>query len=418
MTSTTGTGHPDSRHADTGQNDTLIIGLVGLAHLLSHFFQVALGPLFPLLRVEFGVSYTALGFIISLFYGVSGVCQAFAGIIVDRYGADRLLIFGLTTMATAVFLMGLAPTYWWLLPLAVVSALGNCFFHPADLSILSEKISPKKMGRAFAAHGLGGTCGYFLSPIIIYYGVASFAGWRAGLMVGGAIGWVVVLWIIRNRAVLRMPRNVAAAPGAAKPGLKFYRNLLRNGGLMSAFAYFALIAAAGVGMQAFSITAFVEIYDTPLYLATAGLTAYLGATALGIIVGGELADRFTRHATIATTGLVVGSSLMGAVAVFSMDMYAVIGLLACAGFFIGMTGPSRDILIRAATPAGATGKVFGFVYSGLDLGSSSAPLLFGALMDGGQFRYVFVAIAVMYALGIFSVLRLRKSSIASVPAPS
>ncbi|MFT6583439.1 MAG: MFS family permease [Alphaproteobacteria bacterium] len=398
---------------DAGRNDTLVIGLVGLAHLLSHFFQVALGPLFPLLRLEFGVSYTALGLIISLFYGVSGVCQAFAGIIVDKYGADRLLIFGLSTMATAVFLMGLAPTYWWLLPLAVVSALGNCFFHPADLSILSEKISPSRMGRAFAAHGLGGTCGYFLSPIIIYYFVASSFGWRAGLMVGGLLGWLAVLWIIRNRSVLRMPRSAPVTSDAAKPGIQFYKKLLTNGGLMSAFAYFALIAAAGVGMQAFSITAFVEIYDTPLYLATAGLTAFLGATAMGIIAGGEMADRFPHHALIATTGLIIGASLMGMVAAFSMHMYVVIGLLACAGFFIGMTGPSRDILVRAATPTGATGKVFGFVYSGLDLGSSSAPLLFGALMDGGHFRYVFVAIAIMYALGILSVLRLKKSALES-----
>jgi MFS transporter, FSR family, fosmidomycin resistance protein len=398
---------------EIGRNDTLVIGLVGLAHLLSHFFQVALGPLFPLLRLEFGVSYTALGLIISLFYGVSGVCQAFAGIIVDKYGADRLLIFALSTMATAVFLMGLAPTYWWLLPLAVVSALGNCFFHPADLSILSEKISPNRMGRAFAAHGLGGTCGYFLSPIIIYYFVASSFGWRAGLMVGGLLGWLAVLWIIRNRSVLRMPRSASVTSDAAKPGLQFYKKLLTNGGLMSAFAYFALIAAAGVGMQAFSITAFVEIYDTPLYLATAGLTAFLGATALGIIAGGEMADRFPRHALIATTGLLIGASLMGIVAAFSMHMYLVIGLLGGAGFFIGMTGPSRDILVRAATPTGATGKVFGFVYSGLDLGSASAPLLFGSLMDGGQFRFVFVAIAIMYALGILSVLRLKKSALES-----
>lgn len=396
----------------TGQNDTLIIGLVGFAHLLSHFYQFALGPLFPLLRDEFSVSYTALGLIITLFYGVSGICQAFAGIIVDRYGADRLLLFGVATMSTSVFFMGLAPSYWLLLPLAVISALGNCVFHPADLSILSEKISPQRIGRAFAVHGFGGTCGYFLAPVIIYYGVASFAGWRAGLMVAGGIGWFAVLWIYRNRAVLRMPqgRHQEQTPEAATPSVEFYKRLLTNKALMAAFAYFAFVAAAGVGMQAFSVTAFIEIYNAPLYLATAGLTAYLGATAVGIIAGGELADRFPRHALIATTGLIMGASLMSVVALVALPMTVIIGLLACAGFFIGITSPSRDILVRGATPAGATGKVFGFVYSGLDLGSSTAPLLFGSLMDGGQFRIVFLAIAIMYAMGIFSVLQLKRGA--------
>ncbi|MBT5665654.1 MAG: MFS transporter, partial [Rhodospirillaceae bacterium] len=133
-------------------------------------------------------------------------------------------------------------------------------------------------------------------------------------------------------------------------------------------------------------------------------------TAVGIIVGGELADRFPRHALIATTGLIFGASLMSLVALLALPMFVIIVLLAGAGFCIGITSPSRDILVRGATPAGATGKVFGFVYSGLDLGSSTAPLLFGSLMDGGQFRIVFLVIAIMYAMGIFSVLQLKRGA--------
>lgn len=392
--------------AQAGRSDSLVIGLVGLAHLLSHFYQIALGPLFPLLRAEFGVSYTALGLVVSLFYGVSGVCQAFVGILVDRYGADRLLLFGIVTMSTAVLLMGLAPAYWVLLPLAVMAALGNCVFHPADLSILTEKVSPQRIGRAYGLHGFGGTCGYFLSPIVIYYGVASFAGWRAGLVTAGVIGWLAALLVFRYRAALRMPAGGAA--GEALPSVAFYGRLVTNLPLMAAFIYFVLIAGALIGVQNFSVTALVEMYDAPLYLATAGLTAFLGGSAAGILVGGELADRFPRHALIASCGLAAGAACMGVVAVIALPMPAIIVLLAAAGFFVGSTNPSRDILVRATTPPGATGKVFGFVYSGLDLGGAVGPLLFGWLMDGGQFRGVFVAIAVMYLLGILSVLQLRR----------
>ena len=143
-----------------GRSDGLIIGLVGFAHLMSHFYQIALAPLFPLLKAEFDVSYTALGLLVTVLYGTSGLCQAFAGILVDRYGGDRLMLFGVTTMATCVFLMGLVPSYWMLLPLVMIAAVGNSVFHPADLSILSAKINPRRMGRAYAVHGFAGTCGY------------------------------------------------------------------------------------------------------------------------------------------------------------------------------------------------------------------------------------------------------------------
>jgi len=404
MTATT----TDSSGRPAGRSDGLVIGLVGLAHLLSHFYQIALAPLFPLLRDDFGVSYTALGLVISLFYGVSGVCQAFVGILVDRYGGDKLMLFGIVTMASCVILMGLAPAYWVLLPLAVIMAFGNCVFHPADLAILSAKVSPARIGRAFGIHGFGGTCGYFLSPIVVYYGVASFAGWRTGLIVAGSLGLIAAAVIFRCREVLRMPSGAAAGSTAAMPSLAFYRSLVGSLPLMAAFFYFALIAAAGVGVQSFSVTALVEIYAPPLYLATAGLTLYLGGSAAGILAGGELADRFPRHALIATSGLTIAAVAMFTVALAPMPMLMIIALMTLSGFCFGCTGPSRDILVRGATPPGATGKVFGFVYSGLDLGSSLAPLLFGWLMDGGQYRGVFVGVAMLYAVGVFTVLQLKR----------
>jgi MFS family permease len=400
--------------APAGRSDALVIGLVGTAHMLSHFYQIALGPLFPLLRDEFAVSYTALGLIVSLFYGVSGICQAFVGILVDRYGGHRLMLFGITTMAGSVLLMGFAPAYWVLLPLAVTAALGNSVFHPADLAILTAKVSPQRLGRAYGIHGFGGTCGYFLSPVVIYYGVASFAGWRAGLVVAGALGLIAAATIYHFRAALRVPAGPAAGPDAM-PSVAFYGRLLTNLPLMAAFAYFALVAGALIGVQNFSVTALVELYDPPLALATAGLTAYLAGNAAGILTGGELADRFRHHALIASGGLAIGAVTMSTIAVLTLPMAAVIALLAVGGFSLGCTGPSRDILVRGATPPGATGKVFGFVYSGLDLGGALGPLLFGWLLDGGQFRGVFVAIAAMYLVGILSVLQLRRGS---RPAPA
>ena len=393
-----------------GRADTLVIGLVALAHLLSHFYQVVLGPLFPLLKEEFGVSYTELGLTISVLYGVSGVCQAFVGILVDRYGGDRLMIFGVVTMSTAVLLMGFAPAYWVLLPLAALAALGNSVFHPADLSILSEKVHPSRLGRAFGIHGFGGTCGYFISPIIVYYGVTSVAGWRMGLIVAGLIGLSAALLIWRYRSVLAMPRRDPSSgeERGGKADIGFYRDLVTSAPLMSAFFYFVLVAAALAGMQGFTVTALVERFDTPLHLAAAGVTAYFFGGAVGILLGGEIADRFRYPAFIASGGLAIAAVLMSTIGLFDMSITVIIGIMCGVGFWSGITQPSRDILVKGAAPEGASGKTFGFVYSGLDLGGAVAPLYFGYLMDGGLYNEVFLVIGGLYALAIFTILQLRR----------
>ena len=393
-----------------GRADTLVIGLVALAHLLSHFYQVVLGPLFPLLKEEFGVSYTELGLTISVLYGVSGVCQAFVGILVDRYGGYRLMIFGVVTMSVAVLLMGSAPAYWVLLPLAALAALGNSVFHPADLSILSEKVHPSRLGRAFGIHGFGGTCGYFISPIIVYYGVTSVVGWRMGLIVAGLIGLSAALLIWRYRSVLAMPRrdpNFSEERGG-KADIGFYRDLVTSAPLMSAFFYFVMVAAALAGMQGFTVTALVERFDTPLHLAAAGVTAYFFGGAVGILLGGEIADRFRYPAFIASGGLAIAAVLMSTIGLFDMSIIMIIGIMCSVGFWSGITQPSRDILVKGAAPERASGKTFGFVYSGLDLGGAVAPLYFGYLMDGGLYNEVFLVIGGLYALAIFTILQLRR----------
>lgn len=393
-----------------GRADTLVIGLVALAHLLSHFYQVVLGPLFPLLKEEFGVSYTELGLTISVLYGVSGVCQAFVGILVDRYGGYRLMIFGVVTMSTAVLLMGFAPAYWVLLPLAALAALGNSVFHPADLSILSEKVHPSRLGRAFGIHGFGGTCGYFISPIIVYYGVTSVVGWRMGLIVAGLIGLSAALLIWRYRSVLAMPRRDPkfGEERGGKADIGFYRDLVTSAPLMSAFFYFVLVAAALAGMQGFTVTALVERFDTPLHLAAAGVTAYFFGGAVGILLGGEIADRFRYPAFIASGGLAIAAVLMSTIGLFDMSITMIIGIMCSVGFWSGITQPSRDILVKGAAPERASGKTFGFVYSGLDLGGAVAPLYFGYLMDGGLYNEVFLVIGGLYALAIFTILQLRR----------
>src|SRR5207245_11633433 len=118
--------------------DVRIIVLIGSAHFVSHFFQLALPPLFPLLRESFGVSYVELGLLMSLFFAASGLGQTGAGFLVDHLGARRVLLGGMALLSGATAVAGVIPFLWLLLPAAVMIGLAKREFHPAIYTIFNS----------------------------------------------------------------------------------------------------------------------------------------------------------------------------------------------------------------------------------------------------------------------------------------
>jgi MFS family permease len=383
------------------RRDTLTIGLVSLAHLMSHFYQLSLAPLFPRLHETFDVSYVELGALSTCFYLASGICQALAGIVVDRYGARPILLAGITTMACSIGLAGLVNQFWMLYPLAVLAGIGNSVFHPADFSLLSSQVSKQRLGRGYGMHAFSGMIGYALGPVVVG-SLAVFGGWRLALVAVGLAGLLVIVVLLRFGSLLRTEtghREHAAGGGTPIS----YAQLVTSPAIMMALSYFLLTALAGTGFQTFCTAALMEFYQVSLPTAAAALTAYLVGSALGMLAGGQIADRTGRHVRVAMTGLAVCAALMLTVASGGLPFAAVMLVVSVAGMAQGITAPSRDILVRMATPPGATGKVFGFVYSGLDAGSTMAPLVFGALLDHHAIRLIFLGVAALYAVSIFSV---------------
>lgn len=402
------------------QRDGMIIALVGVAHCSSHVLQLALPPLFPILHVYFGVSFTELGLVATVFYSASGLGQALAGILVDRYGAYRLLLGGLVALSVSIALAGLTTSYWMLLPLALIAGLGNSVFHPADLSILSHRVSEKRLGRAFAVHGSLGALGYAISPPLVT-AIVAYGSWRTALIAVGLAGLVVAALVYSNRALLEYERREAASPRAGTvPRRGGYLGIIGSPLVIMAFAYFALTAFAGNGgMQTFSVAALTAPgYGLALHAATMGLTAYLGGVFSGIVLGGFLADRTENHHRVAMSGMAVASALSMLVAGAPGLITVIVPALFGAGFANGITGPSRDVLIRRAAAGIGTGSIFGFVYSGFDLGSSTAPLLFGALLDHKTPHGVFLAVAVSFGLAIPTVMQVRRRIAPSASVPS
>jgi MFS family permease len=396
----------DSAPAGSFRHDARVIGLVGSAHCLSHFFQLALPPLFPLLKAEFGVSYATLGALVSVFYVASGLCQFGAGFAVDRYGARPVLLGGMGLLAGGALLAGLVPGVAWLFPLTFLMGLGNGVFHPADFAVLNANVALKRLGHAYSTHGIGGSLGYAIAPVVSY-GLGSTLGWRTALIAMGGIGLVVLALLATQRRALASRPHDATAPRHTLSGSIA---LFRQRAIVLCFLYFAVLTLGTIGIQTFAGTALNAAYGVPMALATSALTAYLLGSTAGILTGGFLAARTAHHDRVAATGLLAGGALMLAIAALPALASVVVPIFALTGFMLGATGPSRDMIVRGATPQGAAGRVYGFVYSGLDLGATIAPVAVGSLLDHGAPRAFFAAVAMCLLVAIGTVLQVRRSS--------
>jgi FSR family fosmidomycin resistance protein-like MFS transporter len=400
-------------------SDARIIALIGAGHMVSHFLQLTIPPLFPLLRDEFGVTWVQLGLVSTVFYCVSGVMQTVAGFLVDHFGARRVLLTGMTLFAAAIAAAGLAPTYWVLLPIAAVAGAGNSVFHPANYSMLNATVSSRRIARAYSVHGISGNIGWVLAPTLIMP-VTYLAGWRVALVTAAGVAALATIVIARSTPGLGQRRPAAGAPLAS---LGADLRVLLAAPILIAFGYFALLSGAFTGIQTFAVPAVLTIYGAPLSLATGALTAFLIGNASGLLAGGVLADRVRRHTLVAVCGVLSAAVLTIMMATGVLSVSLLVPVMAATGVTLGITSPSRDMIVRAATPRGSAGKVFGFVYSGLDLGSLVAPPVYGWFLDHDAPRGMFVVIAAIMVVMMLTVVQVgrrapRATAPARVPAPA
>jgi FSR family fosmidomycin resistance protein-like MFS transporter len=375
-----------------GRHDLKVMSLIGTAHFFSHFYILVLPPLFPLLRDEYGVGYAALGLALAVLNGVTGLTQAPVGFLVDRFGARAILIAGLGLFSVAIGLVGVFPSYPMLLALMVLGGLGNSVFHPADYAILSSAIDQRRMGRAFSIHTFGGFAGFALAPPVIVFLTALF-DWRIALMISGAAGVAVTLLMLVNSDVLRSDVDDGHLPARSTGGGGAGVRLLLSGPILMALLFFAMLALSQGGFMSFSVAAIEALYRVPLAQATVPLTVYLAASAIGVLAGGWVADRTHQHRHVVGVSFLLVAIFSALIPELLPPLAVTAGLFALAGLFSGVVAPSRDMMVRAVTPPGASGKVFGFVTTGFNIGGIAGPLLFGFVLDHGDPGLVFWTIA-------------------------
>lgn len=402
MNTATLPAQPDSSGA---RHDAEVIGLVGLAHGTSHFYHLLIPPLFPWLMRDFGLSFTEVGALMSVFFVVSGLGQAAAGFVVDRVGARPVLFAGLALLSVSALALGAATSYAGLAIAAAVAGLGNSVFHPSDFTLLNHNVAPSRLGHAFSVHGLVGNLGWAAAPVFMV-GIASLASWQVAAFAASLVGALVLVVLWLRRASLRDATRAHPAIGGQSTR---HFEFLGSSAVWLCFAFFFLTTMAFGVLQNYSPAIFERIYAMPLALATAGLTAYLLGSAAGMVLGGFLAARTSGNDRLIAVALGASALVALVLALGWAGSAAVLPLMAVMGLGVGVAGPNRDLLVRKAAMSrfGKTsfGRVYGFVYSGLDVGLALSPLVIGPLMDAGRFQAALVIVAVLQLAALSTALR-------------
>lgn len=389
------TQNVEAAEAPSFGRDVRIIGLIGAGHFFSHFYMLVLPPLFVFLVPAFGLSYTEAAALVSVMAFTSASIQAPVGVLVDRIGAYWPLVTGVAVQSAAMMAMGFANSYIVLMALAAIAGLGNSVYHPADYAIMSSRLSPQRMGRAFSIHTFSGHVGWAVAPGAIAL-LAAYGGWQFALTISGIGGLAVAALMLASRGLLDY--DTQDQKDARKAGGPSALQLALSRPILFCFLFFVVIAMAGVGFLTFFIAAAEQHLGLSIETASVAMSAYFAASAIGILVGGQIADRTTRHTLVACIGFALTATLLVLIAEVRPDGALLFVMMIVAGFSNGIVPPSRDMIVRAATPKGATGKVFGFVSVGLDIGSVLTPILFGWIMDGGRPELVFWATAALFIL--------------------
>ncbi len=395
------------------QRDTAAIALIGLTHGTSHFFHLLLPPLFPWLMQAFGLDFSGIGLTMTVFFVTSGVGQALAGFAVDRFGPVRVLLFGMCCFLFAGLGLGwVAHNPAGLFVVAALAGLGNSVLHPADYTVLNRKVSAARLGHAFSIHGISGNLGWALAPVFLT-GIATVAGWQFAAIAAGlmALPAMVLLWLFRHH-LETTPVKASIVNVPVHGAFSF----LDVGAVWLCFGFFFLTTLAFGAFQNFGTPVLQHLYGLPIGTAASALSTFMLAAACGIFTGGFVAQSHTQDRIIAIV-LTVAAVLALVLSIELIPPWAVLPVMAGIGFFTGIAGPSRDLLVRRTATArfgqAAYGRVYGFVYSGLDSGLAVSPLIFGHFMDEGRYASVLIGIAIFQALAVLTALRVGKSDSAA-----
>ena len=385
--------------------DTKVIALIAIAHFVSHVHVMLLPPILGQVREAFGVSYTQIALALTAFNVASALLQTPAGFLVDRIGPRLMLTAGLILGGAAITAAALLPGYWFFVIAYALMGVANTVYHPADYSILSAAIDGKKIGKAFSIHTFAGYLGFGVTPAMVL-ACAAIWDWRGAFLFAAGLSFAVALLLIVAGSVL--PRVVRKPMGPSRAEAKVGLGLLVSPPILRNLLFFFCLAMASGGIQTFTVVGMGALHGTPASVANIALSGFLLFSAGGVLLGGIIADRTPHHERVAAVGFACTAAMAILMAWVNMPAAILIGVMSLGGLLNGIIQPSRDMMVRAVTPPGSFGKVFGFVTTGFNLGGMISPLLFAWLMDRGEPRAIFMIVVAFIFLALVTVITRAK----------
>jgi FSR family fosmidomycin resistance protein-like MFS transporter len=380
-------------------SETKLVAGVCFAHLVSHYYMLMLAPLFAFIRADFGVTYTELSLALTTFNVVSAVSQTPVGFFIDRTGARINLIGGLLLGSAAIAIAGAVHSFWVFIAMFAVLGLANTVYHPADYTLLSERVSPRRMTQVFSFHTCSGMIGSAIAPVSLLF-MQSAVGWRGAFLCSALLGVVAALVLaVQGEPPVVHPAHPSKPRGEEPASWQ----LLLSPPILLNLLFFVVLSMVGGGLNQYLVVGLGALYGTPPALANTALTGLLAMSAMGVLLGGALAGRTARHNLVACAGLVVTGSASTLIALVDPGALLLVLIASLSGFASGMTMPSRDMIVRSVTPQGSFGKVFGFVTTGFHIGGMVAPLIFAQFLDHGYPRGVFLYVAACALVAIATV---------------
>jgi predicted MFS family arabinose efflux permease len=331
-----------------------------------------------------------------------------------------VLSAGLGLLTLSAIALASAQGYPTLVMAAFLAGAGNAVFHPADFTVLNRRVSQPRLGHAFSAHGVAGNVGWGVAPVLMA-GIASIAGWRTAALSAAVLGFIALAAVVFLREKLSAPVTAEAVGTARVSDRSSPFAFLRAAAVWMCFFFFLASTTGVSALQNFAPSVLNHVYGLPLTTAASALTVYLLGGAAGIAVGGFLAAKYEAHERVVAVLLVAAAIMALVLASGGVPRPSVIPLMAVFGFCTGTATPSRDLLVRRAamerSGQRSFGRIYGFVYSGLDVGLAVAPVLFGPLLDRGMFPSVLYGVAVFQGLAVIAALRVGQARVEVAAAP-
>jgi predicted MFS family arabinose efflux permease len=391
------------------KSDFQLISLVAIAHMFSHFAQLVLPPLFPFIKDSLQVSYAELGFLMSIFFVVSCAVQALSGFAVDRFGPRPVLYLGLSSLVLANWGYAISDSYTQMMFCAFLAGVGNGVFHPVDYTLLNRLVTPARLGHAYSVHGITGSLGWAVAPALMVPIAIAFS-WHVALFVAGSIGFAILVLLLFKRSELELPvieRAKASGEHHTKEEGTF--DFLKIPVVWICFSFFLLYSGALSIIQAYAPEAVRHLQSVPLSVTASCLTLYMVCSAFGMFLGGFLASNAQRAEKVVGIAFFFAGCLSLSFVFAELNGWQVLMIFGLMGLISGSASPSRDLLVKKSAPENATGRIYGVVYSGLDIGQALSAFIFGVLMDHQNYTAVILGLSSLQAILVVGALNVKRA---------